>query len=117
MCTKFEIDTYTYNKVSKFHIILAMIYQHAWEDGFDFIECFTTTFLRAHSWLNWVDMGGWGMVGNERVNGLDYIRGWKLIPTILNTMMSMFTICTLTWIPCSKLVMTLCIINEQMGGK
>ena len=23
--------------------------------GFDFIECFTTTFLRAHSWLNWVD--------------------------------------------------------------
>ena len=25
---------------------------HLW---FDFIECFTTTFLRAHSWLNWVD--------------------------------------------------------------
>ena len=25
--------------------------------GFDFIECFTTTFLRAHSWLNWVFMG------------------------------------------------------------
>ena len=22
---------------------------------FDFIECFTTTFLRAHSWLNLVD--------------------------------------------------------------
>ena len=22
---------------------------------FDLIECFTTTFLRAHSWLNWVD--------------------------------------------------------------
>ena len=22
--------------------------------GFDVIECFTTTFLRAHSWLNWV---------------------------------------------------------------
>ena len=22
---------------------------------FDIIECFTTTFLRAHSWLNWVD--------------------------------------------------------------
>ena len=21
----------------------------------DFIECFTTTFLLAHSWLNWVD--------------------------------------------------------------
>ena len=27
-----------------------------WLNGrFDFIECFTTTFLRAHSWLNWVD--------------------------------------------------------------
>ena len=25
-----------------------------WFD-FDFIECFTTTFLHAHSWLNWVD--------------------------------------------------------------
>ena len=25
------------------------------ECDFDFIECFTTTFLRAHSWLNWVD--------------------------------------------------------------
>ena len=24
------------------------------EIGFDFIECFTTTFLHAHSWLNWV---------------------------------------------------------------
>ena len=24
-------------------------------DKFDFTECFTTTFLRAHSWLNWVD--------------------------------------------------------------
>ena len=23
--------------------------------GFDFIECFMTTFLRAHSWINWVD--------------------------------------------------------------
>ena len=22
---------------------------------FNFIECFMTTFLRAHSWLNWVD--------------------------------------------------------------
>ena len=25
------------------------------QDEFDFIECFTTNFLRAHSWLNWVD--------------------------------------------------------------
>ena len=23
---------------------------------FDFIECFTTTFLRTHSWLNWVEI-------------------------------------------------------------
>ena len=23
--------------------------------GFEFIECFTTTFLHTHSWLNWVD--------------------------------------------------------------
>ena len=23
--------------------------------AFDFIECLATTFLRAHSWLNWVD--------------------------------------------------------------
>ena len=30
---------------------------HIYADvAFDFIECFTTTFLRAHSWLNWVDM-------------------------------------------------------------
>ena len=27
--------------------------------GFDFIECFTTTFLRAHSWLNWVEHHCW----------------------------------------------------------
>ena len=29
------------------------IYGQIWFN--DFIECFTTTFLRAHSWLNWVD--------------------------------------------------------------
>ena len=28
--------------------------EHLWI-SFDFIECFTTTFLRAHSWLNCVD--------------------------------------------------------------
>ena len=28
------------------HLIIGFIY---------FIECFTTTFLRAHSWINWVD--------------------------------------------------------------
>ena len=26
-----------------------------WTDRFDFIESFTTTFLCAHSWLNWVN--------------------------------------------------------------
>ena len=31
--------------------------------GFDFIECFTTTFLRAHSWLNWVGEKGRGRRG------------------------------------------------------
>ena len=25
------------------------------DENLDFIECFTTTFLRAHYWLNWVD--------------------------------------------------------------
>ena len=25
------------------------------KSGFDFIECFMTTFLHTHSWLNWVD--------------------------------------------------------------
>ena len=30
----------------------------------DFIECFTTTFLRAHSWLNWVADAGRGWGGN-----------------------------------------------------
>ena len=33
------------------HVIYT-IHQVQW---FDFIECFTTTFLRAHSWLDWVD--------------------------------------------------------------
>ena len=33
------------------HNQITPVYVH----GFDFIECFTTTFLRAHSWLNWVD--------------------------------------------------------------
>ena len=33
-----------------FLLILTMVM-----NDFDFIECFTTTFLRAHSWLNWVD--------------------------------------------------------------
>ena len=29
--------------------------------GFDLIECFTTTFLHTHSWLNWVDEDGVGL--------------------------------------------------------
>ena len=32
-----------------------MFTPHTGRQSFDFIECFTTTFLRAHSWLNWVD--------------------------------------------------------------
>ena len=35
--------------------IVSSIYDIQHEHTFDFIECFTTTFLRAHSWLNWVD--------------------------------------------------------------
>ena len=27
--------------------------------GFGFIECFMTTFLHTHSWLNWVDEDDW----------------------------------------------------------
>ena len=33
--------------------------------GFDFIECFTTTFLRAHSWLNWVAIEAQGGGGSH----------------------------------------------------
>ena len=43
-------------RFSQGHKILNFLFKHCprllW---FDFIECFTTTFLRAHSWLNWVD--------------------------------------------------------------
>ena len=36
--------------------LFILIYcQNDSSNKFDFIECFTTTFLRAHSWLNWVD--------------------------------------------------------------
>ena len=36
--------------------IWGIIWKHLVALIFDFIECFTTTFLRAnHSWLNWVD--------------------------------------------------------------
>ena len=35
------------------HYTLHLIYTTI--KDFDFFECFTTTFLRAHSWLNWVN--------------------------------------------------------------
>ena len=34
---------------------LILVHPRTYGFFFDFIECFTTTFLRAHSWLNWVD--------------------------------------------------------------
>ena len=43
--------------------------------GFDFIECFTTTFLRAHSWLNWVDEDEHDEVGlKEKPEDTRYIK-------------------------------------------
>ena len=41
-----------YQKTSKNTLWIPHPISSIW---FDFIECFTTTFLRAHSWLNWVD--------------------------------------------------------------
>ena len=42
---------------------------------FDFIECFTTTFLRAHSWLNWVDEDDEDEVGlKEKPEDTRYIK-------------------------------------------
>ena len=38
------------------HPFTIYIYIHTYIYTFDFIECFMTTFLRAHSWLNWVDI-------------------------------------------------------------
>ena len=44
-------------KTKKFNNQLDLLSKHLLCLGliFDFIEYFTTTFLRAHSWLNWVD--------------------------------------------------------------
>ena len=39
---------------------------------FDFIECFTTTFLRAHSWLNWVNEDITDVVMSVLFLGPDY---------------------------------------------
>ena len=45
-----------------------------WVD-FDCIECFTTTFLRAHSWLNWVDEDDDDEVGvKEKPEDTRYIK-------------------------------------------
>ena len=43
-----------FDNVYKFQTHQTNRYNRSLKD-FDFIECFTTTFLRAHSWLNWVD--------------------------------------------------------------
>ena len=37
---------------------------------FDFIECFMTTFLRAHSWLNWVKLSMVGTVSQLWVSSV-----------------------------------------------
>ena len=36
----------------------------------DFMECFTTTFLRAHSWLNWVEC--WGGGGSDNASPSEF---------------------------------------------
>ena len=41
---------------------------------FDFIECFTTTFLRAHSWLNWVDEDDDEVGLKEKPEDIRYIK-------------------------------------------
>ena len=41
--------------LNSLHIFTCLLSKIGFNTIFDFIECFTTTFLRAHSWLNWVD--------------------------------------------------------------
>ena len=56
-------DSFGVKSISKFswglEAYIKNVYEFCWpmytDLGFDLIECFTTTFLRAHSWLNWVD--------------------------------------------------------------
>ena len=43
-------------------------------DYFDCIECFTTTFLRAHSWLNWV-VQIWLQIANWSAQWLNSLQG------------------------------------------
>ena len=47
---------------------------------FDFIECFTTTFLRAHSWLNWVDLA----LALQRLFNFKIIRNALLDATVMD---------------------------------
>ena len=58
ICNKISRSNYIINKVK--HILPKLCLLNygltLWGSStFDFIECFTTTFLRAHPWLNWVD--------------------------------------------------------------
>ena len=48
--------------------------------GFDFIECFTTTFLHAHSWLNWVECTVWKGTSQDCV---DHMRNAHNTPVVV----------------------------------
>ena len=69
---------------------------------FDFIECFTTTFLRAHSWLNRVDGGGLGGGGGCNVfltfyaiSNISRKKIWEYKPIISHLMFSSCFFCML----------------------
>ena len=50
------------------------VMQMDWFKWIDFIECFTTTFLRAHSWLNWVDEDDDEVGLKEKPEDIRYIK-------------------------------------------
>ena len=55
--------------------VLLLPNKYSASNGFDFIECFTTTFLRAYSWLNWVDEDDDDEVGlKEKPEDARYIK-------------------------------------------
>ena len=62
---------------------------------FDFIECFTTTFLRAHSWLNWVvdacpdKSKGKSIPSGDLYNRLDRLESLILTPDDNNNFKTM----------------------------
>ena len=58
--------------------------------AFDLIECFTTTFLRAHSWLNWVVH----MCAIESTGHPEEACTCSLQPKFLNEVKSVFMIMT-----------------------